>query len=76
MMYGDVNESLNQNGLSVHILLAAFSQSRPPFLLSYSLSLSHSHIYKKGIFFKIFSPSEVRKKSRRYRGDVLSCTHL
>lgn len=55
MMYGDVNESLNQNGLSVHILLAAFSQSRPPLLLSYSLSLSLALIFIKKEFFSRYS---------------------
>ena len=63
MMYRDMNDSLNQRGLSVHIILPAFSQSR------FSLPL---RFIKKG-FFKIFSPGEVRMKSRHYWAIVMSC---
>lgn len=67
-MYWDTNDSLNHKGLSVHIILPAFSQSRFPCTL----------IFIKNGVFRISCPGEERMKIRLYRGcgDILFFIHV
>lgn len=64
-MYWGMNDSLNQKGLSIQIILLAFSQSR--------LSL-HSYIRKKKGFFRVPCPGRVGMKIRGQWWHSVLCT--